>query len=53
MNRTKALFIFIILLGVWAAAPAAALEEGRFFTYPTIQGDRIVFTYESDLWADR
>ncbi len=51
MNRTRALLSFFALLGVFAAIPASALEEGRFFTYPTIQGDRIVFTYESDLWT--
>jgi len=33
------------------ATAALAAEEGRFFTYPTINGDKIVFTYESDLWA--
>ena len=33
------------------SAVLAAAEEGRFFTYPTINGDRIVFTYESDLWT--
>ena len=33
------------------AAAMFAADEGRFFTYPTIAGDRIVFTYESDLWT--
>jgi tricorn protease len=42
-----ALFALLTLL----AGAAFAAEEGRFFTYPTIAGDRIVFTYESDLWT--
>ena len=33
------------------SAAVLAAEEGRFFTYPTISGDRIAFTYESDLWV--
>ncbi|HOW86059.1 MAG TPA: S41 family peptidase [Candidatus Aminicenantes bacterium] len=42
----------IVLLAVALLAVALlAADEGRFFTYPTIAGDRIVFTYESDLWT--
>jgi tricorn protease len=33
------------------SAAMFAAEEGRFFTYPTIHNDKIVFTYESDLWV--
>jgi tricorn protease len=40
--------IFILLL---MAGAALALEEGRFFRYPTIHQDKIVFTYEGDLWS--
>jgi tricorn protease len=39
----------LLLIGLLAATAFAA-EEGRFFTYPTIHNDKIVFTYESDLW---
>jgi tricorn protease len=40
----------LLLIGILATAMFAA-EEGRFFTYPTIHNDTIVFTYESDLWV--
>jgi tricorn protease len=40
--------IFVLLL---MAGAALALEEGRFFRYPTIHQDKIVFTYEGDLWV--
>jgi len=40
-----------VLVLAFAALFAAAAEEGRFFTYPTIHNDQIVFTYEADLWA--
>jgi len=36
---------------MFAAAAALAAEEARFMSYPTIHGDRIVFTYEQDLWS--
>ena len=36
---------------VLAASAALAAEEARFFTYPTINGDKIAFTYEADLWV--
>ena len=37
----------ILLLLLAAAAPAA---PARFMQFPDIHGDRIVFTYEGDLW---
>jgi tricorn protease len=41
-----------VLLAVCLLSAAAfAAEPGRFFTYPTIHNDTIVFTYESDLWT--
>ncbi|MCK7499468.1 MAG: hypothetical protein MZW92_60525 [Comamonadaceae bacterium] len=40
-----------ILAALFLSAALSAAEEGRFFTYPTISGDRIAFTYESDLWT--
>ena len=43
--------IFAVLILAFAAGRALALDEGRFFTYPTIHNDKIVFTYESDLWV--
>ncbi len=47
MKRSLSVFLAILVI----AAAAVAADEGRFFTYPTISGDRIAFTYESDLWA--
>jgi tricorn protease len=41
--------VLFIILGLVSAA--FAVEEGRFFTYPTIRGDKIAFTYEADLWT--
>jgi tricorn protease len=43
----------LIALGVLLLFSAAALaaEEGRFFTYPTIHNETIIFTYEADLWS--
>jgi tricorn protease len=41
--------VLFIILGL--ASAAFAVEEGRFFTYPTIHGDRIAFTYDADLWT--
>ncbi len=40
-----------ILAALCLSAALFAAEEGRFFTYPTIAGDKIAFTYESDLWV--
>jgi tricorn protease len=47
MKKAFALAVLVIAF----AGPAAAAEEGRFFTYPTIHNDKIVFTYEADLWT--
>jgi tricorn protease len=35
---------------VFLASFALAVEEGRFMRYPSIAKDKIVFTYEGDLW---
>ncbi len=43
-------FLRAILVVCLLSAAVFAAEEGRFFTYPTIHNDKIVFTYESDLW---
>lgn len=45
-NVLRAALIVCLLTATMFAA-----EEGRFFTYPTIANDKIVFTYESDLWT--
>lgn len=37
---------------LWAGGMACA-GEARFMQYPDIHGDRIVFTYENDLWMVR
>jgi len=50
MPKTLRAPLVLCLFAVLAAAAFAA-EEGRFFTYPTIRNDKIVFTYESDLWT--
>jgi len=42
--------ILSILILAFAAGTAFALDEGRFFRYPTVHQDKIVFTYEGDLW---
>ena len=47
MKRSLSVFLAVLV----CAAAAFAADEGRFFTYPTISGDRIAFTYESDLWT--
>ena len=41
-----------VMLAVFAHLTGAALavEEGRFFRFPSIYQDKIVFTYEGDLW---
>src|SRR5512147_67798 len=43
MNRI--LPAILLLLPLFAAS-----GEGRFFRNPSVYGDRIVFTYENDLW---
>ncbi|HEX2694593.1 MAG TPA: protease, partial [Acidobacteriota bacterium] len=35
----------------FCAAAAGTAGEARFMRYPTVSGDRIVFTYEGDLWS--
>ena len=45
----KKILSAVILLFLIAAFSLAA-EEGRFLRYPSIHGDKIVFTYEGDLW---
>ena len=44
----RTLFLLGILLGVSQSASAAV--EG-YYRYPSIQGDKVVFTSEGDLWA--
>ncbi|MGZ5454895.1 MAG: protease, partial [Candidatus Aminicenantales bacterium] len=44
-------FLRAMLIVCLLSAGAFAAEEGRFFNYPTIHNDTIVFTYESDLWT--
>lgn len=39
----------LLVIGLLSVTLFAA-EQGRFYTYPTIHGDKIAFTYESDLW---
>jgi tricorn protease len=46
MKKILASLLFLALL----AGPVLAVEEGRFFRYPNIHQDKIVFTYEGDLW---
>jgi len=41
----------LITLFLALTVAASAVDEGRFFRYPTIAGDRLVFTYEADLWS--
>jgi tricorn protease len=45
----KAAALAVLLLALSGLLPA--LDEGRFFRYPTIAGETIVFTYEADLWT--
>jgi tricorn protease len=40
-----------LLLLIFSAAMGFTLEEGRFMTYPSIHKDKIIFTYEEDLWV--
>jgi len=47
MKNTLRVILAFCLLSV----TLFAAEEGRFFTYPTIHNDKIIFTYESDLWV--
>jgi tricorn protease len=45
----KRLFSFIIVLALLPGVVLAA-QEARFMTWPDINADRIVFTYDGDLW---
>jgi tricorn protease len=45
----KKAFTFLAMLVIFATF-SLAVEEGRFMRYPSIHKDKIVFTYESDLW---
>ncbi len=40
-----------LCIGLFLAGPAFAAADGRFMQYPDIRGDKIVFTYEDDLWS--
>jgi tricorn protease len=42
---------FFLMTGLWLAGSVFAGVEGRFMTYPDIRGEKIVFTYEDDLWT--
>ena len=42
--------IFFLLGTLLFSAGLFAASEGRFMSYPDIRGDKIVFTYEDDLW---
>jgi tricorn protease len=44
-------YLSVLCLLALCAGLCLAAEEGRFFRYPTISGDKIVFTYEGDLWT--
>lgn len=46
MKRSWTLLPLLALLAAASAAPAAE----HLFRYPDLHGDRIVFTYEDDLW---
>jgi len=46
MKRTFAALFFLFLL----SSPILAVEEGRFFRFPSVHRDKVVFTYEGDLW---
>jgi len=46
MRKILTAAILVILI----STAAFALEEGRFMRYPSVFKDKIVFTYEGDLW---
>ena len=41
----------VVFLVVLITSAGFATEEARFMRYPTTNGDKIVFTYEDDLWS--
>jgi len=45
----KKMFVMLAVFALLTGA-ALAVEEGRFFRFPSIYQDKIVFTYEGDLW---
>ena len=50
MNRARFSFVLIVLCAAMApAAPAAA--QTKLLRFPDIHGDKVVFTYASDLWT--
>lgn len=46
----KRLYLNLSLTFFFLAVAAFAQEQGRFMTDPDINGNKIVFTYEGDLW---
>jgi tricorn protease len=40
-----------LCFGLFLASPSLAAVDGRFMQYPDIRGDKIVFTYEDDVWS--
>jgi len=42
--------LLLVCLFLLAAGAAPAAEEGHLMRYADVHGDRIVFTYEDDLW---
>jgi dipeptidyl aminopeptidase/acylaminoacyl peptidase len=49
--KKQVLAVVLLMLVMLAVALPAMAEEARFMSYPTISGDRVVFTYEQDLWS--
>jgi tricorn protease len=47
--KRRSVSLFLLFFALNASAALAAVE-GRFMEYPDIRGDRIVFTYQDDLW---
>lgn len=46
----KKAYINLSLILIFFSVAAFAQEQGRFMIDPDIHGDKIVFTYEGDLW---
>jgi tricorn protease len=40
----------LVFLWIALASMAMAADQARFLTYPDIRGDKIVFSYDGDLW---
>lgn len=45
----RKIFLLLCIIGAWSLHLSAA-DQGRFMRYPAISGDKVVFTYENDLW---